>query len=169
MQQKNREASVIVQPSWKIIEEMDFPRLTKLSLRPSKDATDLYVSFYLDFRCPSICNQLVNIADRFQVWYKNIFVLISNLKRFSTQHTGSGQILYFTRGCYVFFDWVSSACLTSVHTSRLMCGELEYYDKKYDRVTVKNEQRLMRIDRIFHKVTTTDDPVIRRVRQEQRW
>lgn len=86
MQQKNREASVIVQPSWKIIEEMDFPRLTKLSLRPSKDATDL-----------------------------------------------------------------------------LMCGELEYYDKKYDRVTVKNEQRLMRIDRIFHKVTTTDDPVIRRL------
>lgn len=46
---------------------------------------------------------------------------------------------------------------------RLTCGELEYYDKQYDRVTVKNERRLQRIDRIFHKVTTTDDPIIRKV------
>jgi translation initiation factor 3 subunit D len=29
---------------------------------------------------------------------------------------------------------------------------------------VKNERRLQRIDRIFHKVTTTDDPIIRKVR-----
>lgn len=47
--------------------------------------------------------------------------------------------------------------------SRLTCGELEFYDKQYDRVTVKNERRLQRIDRIFHKVTTTDDPIIRKV------
>jgi len=40
---------------------------------------------------------------------------------------------------------------------------LEYYDKQYDRVTVKNERRLQRIDRIFHKVTTTDDPIIRKL------
>lgn len=86
IQIKNREASVIVQPSWKIIEEMDFPRLNKLSLRLSHEATDL-----------------------------------------------------------------------------LTCGELEYYDKQYDRVTVKNERRLQRIDRIFHKVTTTDDPIIRKL------
>jgi len=86
MQVKNRESSVIVQPSWKIIEEMDFPRLGKLSLRLSKEPQDL-----------------------------------------------------------------------------ITCGELEYYDKQYDRVTVKNERRLMRIDRIFHKVTTTDDPVIRKL------
>jgi len=45
----------------------------------------------------------------------------------------------------------------------LTCGELEYYDKQYDRVTVKNERRLQRIDRIFHKVTTTDDPIIRKL------
>ncbi|MCL4122621.1 UNVERIFIED_CONTAM: hypothetical protein GTU68_041988 [Idotea baltica] len=41
------------------------------------------------------------------------------------------------------------------------CGAMEYYDKAYDRVTVKNEKKLQRINRIFHKVTTTDDPIIR--------
>lgn len=40
---------------------------------------------------------------------------------------------------------------------------MEYYDKAYDRVTVKNEKKLKRINRIFHKVTTTDDPIIRQV------
>lgn len=40
---------------------------------------------------------------------------------------------------------------------------MEYYDKSYDRVTTKNEKKLKRIDRIFHKVTTTDDPIIRGV------
>lgn len=43
------------------------------------------------------------------------------------------------------------------------CGSLEYYDKTYDRVNVKNEKPLQRIDRIFHTVTTTDDPVIRKL------
>lgn len=86
IQVKNRESSVLVQPSWKIIEEMDFPRLGKLMLKLSSEAKDL-----------------------------------------------------------------------------LTCGELEYYDKQYDRVTVKNERRLTRVDRIFHKVTTTDDPIIRKL------
>ncbi|KAH3734999.1 hypothetical protein DPMN_041459 [Dreissena polymorpha] len=40
---------------------------------------------------------------------------------------------------------------------------MEYYDKTYDRVTTKNEKPLKRINRIFHKVTTTDDPMIRQV------
>ncbi len=40
---------------------------------------------------------------------------------------------------------------------------MEYYDKQYDRVTTKNEKKLKRINRVFHKVTTTDDPVIRGV------
>ena len=44
---------------------------------------------------------------------------------------------------------------------RLLCGTMEYYDKAYDRVNVKSEKPLKRIDRIFHTVTTTDDPVIR--------
>lgn len=35
----------------------------------------------------------------------------------------------------------------------LCCGELEYYDKSYDRVNVKSEKPLQRIDRIFHTVS----------------
>jgi len=45
----------------------------------------------------------------------------------------------------------------------LCCGTLEYYDKAYDRVNVKNERPLRKIDRIIHTVTTTDDPVIRKL------
>ncbi|XP_023217705.1 eukaryotic translation initiation factor 3 subunit D-like [Centruroides sculpturatus] len=43
------------------------------------------------------------------------------------------------------------------------CGALEFYDKSYDRVTCKLEKQLQRINRIFHKVTTTDDPIIRKL------
>ncbi|XP_008554541.1 eukaryotic translation initiation factor 3 subunit D [Microplitis demolitor] len=83
---KIRDASVTVRPDWTTIEEMDFPRLAKLSLPNIKDGEDI-----------------------------------------------------------------------------LCCGSLEYYDKAYDRVNVKNEKPLQRIDRIFHTVTTTDDPVIRKL------
>lgn len=41
------------------------------------------------------------------------------------------------------------------------CGSVEFYDKQYDRVTAKSERPLKRINRVFHTVTTTDDPVIR--------
>ncbi|CAK8678193.1 eukaryotic translation initiation factor 3 subunit D-like [Clavelina lepadiformis] len=43
------------------------------------------------------------------------------------------------------------------------CGELLFYDKTYDRVSVKAEKSLKRINKEFHKVTTTDDPIIRRL------
>merc|ERR1711934_626666 len=49
----------------------------------------------------------------------------------------------------------------------LQCGSLEYYDKIYDRVNVKSEKPLKRIDRIFHTVTTTDDPIIRKLTKSQ--
>ncbi|XP_045535644.1 eukaryotic translation initiation factor 3 subunit D [Papilio machaon] len=83
---KIRDASVTVRPTWVTIEDMDFPRLAKLSLPGIKEGEDI------------VC-----------------------------------------------------------------CGTLEYYDKGYDRVNVKHEKPLQRIDRIFHTVTTTDDPVIRRL------
>ncbi|CAG9856753.1 unnamed protein product [Phyllotreta striolata] len=83
---KIRDASVTVRPDWSTIEEMDFPRLGKLSLPGIKDGEDI-----------------------------------------------------------------------------LCCGELEYYDKSYDRVNVKNEKALQSVNRIFHTVTTTDDPVIRKL------
>lgn len=48
-----------------------------------------------------------------------------------------------------------------------LCGALEFYDKTYDRVTSKSERRLERFkNRNFFKVTTTDDPVIRRLASE---
>lgn len=40
---KNRDASVTVRPGWKVIEEMDFPRLSKLSLPNVDDPKDLWV------------------------------------------------------------------------------------------------------------------------------
>lgn len=39
---KNREASVTVKPTWKVLEELDFPRLTKLSLPGIEEPTDVY-------------------------------------------------------------------------------------------------------------------------------
>lgn len=81
---KKRDASVYVRPTWKLVEEMDFSRLSKLSLPSVVEPLDIY-----------------------------------------------------------------------------KCGILDYYDKSYDRVTCKNERKLARVDRVFHKVTTTDDPIIR--------
>ncbi|XP_055300380.1 eukaryotic translation initiation factor 3 subunit D [Sitodiplosis mosellana] len=83
---KIRDASVAVRADWTTIEEMDFPRLLKLSLPGIKEGEDIR-----------------------------------------------------------------------------RCGALEFYDKTYDRVNVKNERPLQRVDRIFHTVTTTDDPVIRQL------
>ncbi|KAK8618430.1 hypothetical protein V6N13_132422 [Hibiscus sabdariffa] len=51
----------------------------------------------------------------------------------------------------------------------LICGNLEYYDRSFDRITPKNERRLERFkNRNFFKVTTTDDPVIRRLANEDK-
>lgn len=43
----------------------------------------------------------------------------------------------------------------------MTCGELESYEKSYDRVTVKSETNLEKTKRAFRNVTTSDDPVIR--------
>nr|ALS04678.1 hypothetical protein [Pseudodiaptomus poplesia] len=83
---KSREASVTVKADWRVIEEIEFNRMSKLSLPNVAEPDDL-----------------------------------------------------------------------------VQCGALEFYDKGYDRVNLKNEKPLQRIDRIFHTVTTTDDPVIRRL------
>lgn len=87
---KNRDASVQVRETWQVVEDMDFPRLSKLSLPGVDPPEDL-----------------------------------------------------------------------------LLCGKMEFYDKSYDRVTTKNERPLKRINRIFHKVTTTDDPIIRQLTKTQ--
>lgn len=47
------------------------------------------------------------------------------------------------------------------------CGTLEYYDKANDRITPKMEKPVERYEnRQFHKVTTSDDPIIRRLASE---
>ncbi|XP_047948221.1 eukaryotic translation initiation factor 3 subunit D-like [Salvia hispanica] len=51
----------------------------------------------------------------------------------------------------------------------LICGSLEFYDRSYDRITPKNSRPLERFkSRNFFKVTTTDDPVIRRLANEDK-
>uniref|UniRef100_A0A8C9AL89 Eukaryotic translation initiation factor 3 subunit D n=1 Tax=Prolemur simus TaxID=1328070 RepID=A0A8C9AL89_PROSS len=47
------------------------------------------------------------------------------------------------------------------------CGALEYYDKAFDHITTRSEKPLRSIKRIFHTVTTTDDPVIRKLAKTQ--
>jgi len=49
-----------------------------------------------------------------------------------------------------------------------ICGSLEYYNKLYDRINTKTssatgENKLKRLNRVYHKVTTTDDPIIRQL------
>lgn len=46
------------------------------------------------------------------------------------------------------------------------CGTLEYYDKRYDRITMKAERPLTMTNRLFHYISTTDDPVIRELAKE---
>merc|ERR1712121_350985 len=84
--QKHRNASVVVKDDWKVVEEMDFPRLAKLKLPDIPAPVDLYNA-----------------------------------------------------------------------------GTMEYYDKAYDRVTTKNARMLEANNRTFHRVTTTDDPIIRKL------
>jgi translation initiation factor 3 subunit D len=40
-------------------------------------------------------------------------------------------------------------------------GELEYYDKAYDKLTTRMEKPLERTKRVFRSVSTSDDPIIR--------
>ena len=46
-------------------------------------------------------------------------------------------------------------------------GSLEYFDKRYDRITTKTEKKLTMVNRLIHKITTTKDPVIRQVGHRQ--
>ncbi|CAF1521998.1 unnamed protein product, partial [Rotaria sordida] len=47
------------------------------------------------------------------------------------------------------------------HQQAKQRGSLEYYDKRYDRITTKTEKKLTMVNRLIHKITTTKDPVIR--------
>lgn len=43
------------------------------------------------------------------------------------------------------------------------CGSLAHYDKLFDRVTPKMEKKMEKTKRVFRNVTTSEDPVIRRL------
>eukprot|EP01134_Creolimax_fragrantissima_P002681 CFRG2681T1 len=47
----------------------------------------------------------------------------------------------------------------------MTCGTLERYDKSYDRVTTRNPKPLNQFQKVFHNVTTTDDPIFRDLAQ----
>lgn len=51
-------------------------------------------------------------------------------------------------------------------TDVVQCGEIEYYDRSYDRVSTRNSRPLVRVNRVTHTVSTSDDPVIRRLATE---
>lgn len=47
-----------------------------------------------------------------------------------------------------------------------VCGKVEFYDKAFDRVSSKLPRKLVKNERTVHKVTTTDDPLIREFAQQ---
>ncbi|XP_022651713.1 eukaryotic translation initiation factor 3 subunit D-like isoform X2 [Varroa destructor] len=61
------------------------------------------------------------------------------------------------------FSWLTKLMLSGIGEGRdvYRCGTMEYFDKTFQSVTCKNERPLRRVNRIFHTVWTTDDPVIR--------
>lgn len=85
----------------------------------------------------------MEVADPLDMWVKEMCSLLS-VKLVSAGKADRDELL---------FPVSSSEC----------CGALEYYDKAFDRITTRNEKQLKSIKRIFHTVTTTDDPVIRKV------
>lgn len=70
---------------------------------------------------------------------------------------------------WVVVEQIPFTSLTKLHYQApapedlAFCGQLEYYDKSYDRVTPKTEKALKKTSRAFRSVTTSDDPVIRPV------
>ena len=49
---------------------------------------------------------------------------------------------------------------------RLSAGVVQYYDRTFDKVTTSATKPLRQVPRLFHNVTTSDDPKIREVRHE---
>ena len=96
-------------------------------------------------------------------------------KRWSMRLGMRNQVKYRNPSVTVRPDWVTIEEMDFAFLAKLnlpnvqqgqdlvCCGSLEYYDKAYERVNVRNQKALQSVDRIFHTVTTTDDPVIRRL------
>ena len=78
--------------------------------------------------------------------------------------------------CCVYCDVRVQHCIVHAFLSLFgllsshVCGSLGYYDvAKEKKISLKSPLPLQSCDRVFHKVTTTDDPVIRRVSEGTAW
>ena len=66
-----------------------------------------------------------------------------------------------------FASLAKLSCAVGEPTTLYEAGDLEYYDKAYDRVTARSERPLERTKRVFRSVSTSDDPVLRRLASEK--
>ncbi|KAF5837662.1 eukaryotic translation initiation factor 3 subunit D [Dunaliella salina] len=67
-----------------------------------------------------------------------------------------------------FQSLVKLTCAVGEAEDVMRCGELEYYDKAYDRITVKQETPLLKTGRAFRNVSTSEDPIIRKAAAENK-
>lgn len=67
-----------------------------------------------------------------------------------------------------FSSLVKLTCNVGEAEDVVRCGQLEYYDKSFDRITPKADKPLTKTKRAFRSVTTSDDPVIRRLAAEDK-
>lgn len=63
------------------------------------------------------------------------------------------------------FSRFSKLALTMTETpvDLMLCGDMAYYDKNFDRVSTRNTQKLKLMNRLIHNVSTGDDPIIRKL------
>eukprot|EP00798_Chlamydomonas_sp_ICE-L_P031221 gene31221-6371_t len=57
-------------------------------------------------------------------------------------------------------------CKVGEPTDVVCAGELEFYNKAFDRTTIKSETSLEKTKRAFRNVSTSDDPIIKRLASE---
>ncbi|PIK33134.1 putative eukaryotic translation initiation factor 3 subunit D [Apostichopus japonicus] len=91
--------------------------------------------------------RLPNIGDPEDCEYMQIFVYVRN------------GLYSPKRGLEQSVGWSSTFSIGNNRTyssSMIKCGEMEFYNKSFDRINTKLEKRLARVNRLFHKVTTTD-------------
>mmetsp|Transcript_2749 Transcript_2749/g.4745 ORF Transcript_2749/g.4745 Transcript_2749/m.4745 type:complete len:516 (+) Transcript_2749:103-1650(+) len=65
-----------------------------------------------------------------------------------------------------FLSLAKLSCTVGEPVDLVQCGELEFYDKAFDRVSVKSETVLEKTKRAFRNVTTSEDPIIRKLSTE---
>ncbi|KAF6253322.1 eukaryotic translation initiation factor 3, subunit 7 [Scenedesmus sp. NREL 46B-D3] len=65
-----------------------------------------------------------------------------------------------------FASLAKLTCNVGAPKDMYAAGQLEYYDKAYDKLTTRQEKPLERTKRAFRSVSTSDDPIIRNLASE---